>query len=66
MVITFQYAIKSPEEKAKEEAAAAASDRTGQIGVPPGLQNMADEEAADDSKQKFNIFDPLSPTWIYF
>ena len=46
----FQYAIKSPEEKAKEEAAAAASDRTGQIGVPPGLQNMADEEAADDSK----------------
>ena len=50
MVMSFQYAIKSPEEKAKEEAAAAASDRTGQIGVPPGLQNMADEEAADDSE----------------
>lgn len=46
----FQYAIKSPEQKAAEEAAAAASDRTGQIGVPPGLQNMADEEAADDSE----------------
>ena len=59
MVITFQYAIKSPEEKAKEEAAAAASDRTGQIGVPPGLQNMADEEAADDSKQKLDIFYPF-------
>ena len=46
----IQYAIKSPEQKAAEEAASAAADRTGQIGVPPGLQNMADEEAADDSK----------------
>ena len=24
--------------------------KKGQLGVPPGLQNMADEEAADDSK----------------
>ena len=46
----FQYSIKSPEQKAAEEAQEQAAARTGQIGVPPGLQNMADEEAADDSK----------------
>lgn len=46
----FQYAIKSPDQKAAEEAAAAAADRTGQIGVPPGLQGMADDEAADESE----------------
>jgi len=47
--IRDKYAIKSPDQKAAEEAAAAAADRTGQIGVPPGLQGMADDEAADES-----------------